>query len=174
MNTITIFHATREINVQSILQSGLKLGTSWMDRAPSVYFTQTIEDALQTIRRFIYSDRRALITLEVPASWAASFIEDEYHNEDFDTASAARIECEIPANYIRSVATYRCNGYDRDAQLTLVGEMIINEAEEVEEALCCAPCKACENEPRMLLTKRATGETYFWTYCEDCERARKS
>ncbi len=34
-------------------------------------------------------------------------------------------------------------------------------------------CKTCGKNPRWLVTKRATGKKYYWTYCRECETNRQ-
>jgi DNA-directed RNA polymerase alpha subunit len=52
-------------------------------------------------------------------------------------------------------------------------EMTEKVEKKVSEKKEVPTCKTCGKNPRWLVTKRATGKKYYWTYCRECETNRQ-
>jgi hypothetical protein len=175
MQTVKIFHVTKTANTDSIRQGGLRLGTSWFDRPPSVYFVTEPEDAYMLARDFVYGDsngERMLVTAEVPATWLIAAQVDHHANEDFEIESAALMQSPVPPEMITSMDYVRAE-YQRDGSRRLEFIRSVDLTESIVTSLPDKPCYRCKSEPRMVLTNKKTGKPYYYTYCASCERERK-
>lgn len=109
---LTMYHGTGKGFVKSILSNGLKRGSAWKGRKPSVYFTNT-ESAAQQYGEMLSSDAKgsfAVIEFRMPESAFGDAKRDDLDMSNLRHllrgADAWRIEQDIPAEWIRKVTVY--------------------------------------------------------------------
>jgi hypothetical protein len=108
---VAIFHGTPSMYTDSITKNGLRRGQEWFGRPPSVYYLTNEEEALDLAKEFIFDEEFAIVRADVPESFLNGSITDDKGNDDFGVETAARIEKDIPAEYLSSVDYYERVGY---------------------------------------------------------------
>jgi hypothetical protein len=109
------YHGTDSAFAKSIKENGLRVGTPWEGRPPSVYFIETEKEALSYGNMFSRSETFAIVEFELPREWVSKIQPDNVDRNMIDIiddkfvkrgGTASRIESDIPAKYIKSVRIY--------------------------------------------------------------------
>lgn len=119
---VTIYHGTPSENIDGILRDGIKRGSVWFSRPPSVYVLTDKSEAELLAKNFIYYERYAIFEAKIPKSVFESGELDEHGNRDFRVNTAYRVESDINPDWLSSFDVYE--RYDVQGNLVRYGQRV--------------------------------------------------